>query len=248
MKFSYSAVWDDTVRLVREHGALLGAIAGVFIFLPSLLLSYLVAAPEAVSADPQEAFQISMDYYRANVHWFLLVGIIAMWGSLAMLRLVFPRQATVAGAISAAIALLPFYLLVSIISGFIIGIGLFLLILPGLYLAARLIVAAPVMVAEDRRNPLDVISRSFAVTKGRGWAILGLLVLIVIAAVVVMVVVNGMLGILFTLVAGQDLGRLFSLIIGAAISAAFTVLLTVLYAAIYRALAGHVGSTARVVE
>ena len=248
MKVSYSAVWDDTLRLVREHGALLAAIAGVFIFLPSLLLGYLLPAPESVSTDANEAFQMAMDYYRGNLHWFLLVGVIAMWGSLAVLRLIFPRQATVAGAITAAAALLPFYFLVSLISGFIVGIGFLLLILPGLYLTARLIVAAPVMVAEDRRNPLDAISRSFAVTKGHGWAILGLIVLIGIAAVVVMGVVNAMLGIAFTLIAGQDLGRLLSLIVSSATSAAFTVVLTVVYAAIYRALVGDAASTARVFE
>jgi hypothetical protein len=33
MKFSYSAVWNDTVALLRSHGSLLLAIAGVFIFI-----------------------------------------------------------------------------------------------------------------------------------------------------------------------------------------------------------------------
>ena len=36
MTFSYSAVWDDTVRLLQAHGRLLAAIAGVFLFLPAV--------------------------------------------------------------------------------------------------------------------------------------------------------------------------------------------------------------------
>jgi hypothetical protein len=34
MKFSYNAVWDHTVALLRAHLALAAAVAGVFIFLP----------------------------------------------------------------------------------------------------------------------------------------------------------------------------------------------------------------------
>ena len=38
MTFSYNAVWEDTGRLLKAHGAQLAAIAGVFIFLPTLLI------------------------------------------------------------------------------------------------------------------------------------------------------------------------------------------------------------------
>ena len=38
MKFSYSAVWSDTMRMLRQHGSLLLAVAGVFFLLPGLLL------------------------------------------------------------------------------------------------------------------------------------------------------------------------------------------------------------------
>ena len=237
MKFSYSAVWDDTLRLVREHGALLAAIAGVFIFLPSLLLGYLLPAPESVSTDANEAFQMAMDYYRGNLHWFLLVGVIAMWGSLAVLRLIFPRQATVAGAITAAAALLPFYFLVSLISGFIVGIGFLLLILPGLYLWGRLLPAAPAMVAEERRNPLDALKRGWELSEGHGWLIIGLYLLVAIPAGIMMLVIAQLTGIVFILATGQQFGTLLGMIVLCAMQALVSALLTMLAAAVYRALA-----------
>jgi hypothetical protein len=248
MKFSYSAVWDDTLRLIRAHGPLLAAVAGVFIFFPSLLLGYLMPPPDGRSPDPAESMRMAMDYYTHAWPWFLLVGLLAMWGALAVLRLVFVRQITVASAIAGGVVLLPFYFLASMIAGFVIGLGLILLVVPGLYLTARLIIVGPVMVAENRLNPLDAISRAFALTKGNGWAILGLFVLILIAGLVVITVINALLGIVFTLVAGRDLGRLLALIVSSATSAGFTVMLTIVYASIYRSLAGEVASTAEIFE
>jgi UPF0716 family protein affecting phage T7 exclusion len=45
MKFSYSAVWNDAARMLKEHGSLLLAIAGVFFLLPGLLLGYFLPQP-----------------------------------------------------------------------------------------------------------------------------------------------------------------------------------------------------------
>ena len=38
MKFSYSAVWDGTVRIFRGNASLLLAVAGVFLFLPLVII------------------------------------------------------------------------------------------------------------------------------------------------------------------------------------------------------------------
>jgi hypothetical protein len=43
MNFSYSAVWNDTVALLKSHGSLLLAVAGVFILLPLLMTAYFLA-------------------------------------------------------------------------------------------------------------------------------------------------------------------------------------------------------------
>src|SRR4051812_38184352 len=45
MSFSYNAVWEDAVRLLRQHAPLLAAIAGVFLFLPALLFAVFLPQP-----------------------------------------------------------------------------------------------------------------------------------------------------------------------------------------------------------
>jgi hypothetical protein len=233
MKFSYSAVWDDVVRLARTHGSLIVALAGVFIFLPTLMAGHFLPQPQ--TEDPSQVLPAMTEYMGANWHWLLLENLLNMVGVLAILRLAFPRGAsTVGGVIAFAFALLPFYFLSSILAGVIVGIGLLLLIVPGLYLLGRLTPLGPVIVAEERRNPFDAIRRTFEVTKGRGWAVLGMVLVVGIAGLIVMVVVNNLLGLVFVLVAGDDVGRFLALIVSSATAAAFATVLTLLYAAIYR--------------
>ena len=245
MKFSYSAIWDDTVALIRAHGSLVAALAGVFIFLPSLLLAYLL--PQPVATEPGQLIALMSEYLRANWMWLLLENLLNMIGAIAILRLALHEgPSTVGGVISAAFALLPFYFLASLLSSVLIGIGFALLIVPGLYLVGRLTPLGAVIVAEDRRNPIDALRRSFEVTKGRGWAIFGLVLVVAIAGIIVTVVINNLFGALFLIVAGKDLGLFLTLVLASATGAAFVALLATLYAAIYRNLAG--GSSAKVFQ
>ena len=238
MTFSYSAVWDDTVKLIRQHLPLLAAIAGVFIFLPGLVLAVFLPPPEPASADPGRVFQIMMEHYRSAAPWYLLSAIVGMVGTAAMLRLVFARDSTVGGALAFGLALLPFYFLLQLLAGLIVGIGFLLLIVPGLYLIGRLAPASAVMVAESRRNPIDVISRSFAITKGRGWAIFGLVFIVALVGGITISVANTLFGIVFLLAAGREIGTLLTSVASGILSAAFATLLVILYAAIYRGLTG----------
>jgi uncharacterized membrane protein len=238
MKFSYSAVWDDALRLTRAHAPLLTAIAGVFIFLPALLFAVFLKPPEPQSADPNQMLRVILDYYAAIAPWLLLQGLISLVGTAAMLRLVFARGSTVGAALLFGLTLLPFYFLMSLLTSLMVGIGLILLIVPGLYLIGRLVPAPAVMVAENRRNPIDAIGRSFALTAGHGWAILGLVVIVVIVALVALGVAGAIFGIVFVLIAGRDLGLLLAAIVASALNSAFATLMVMLYAAIYRALSG----------
>ena len=237
MKFSYSAVWNDTVALLRAHGALIAALAGVFIFLPALLIAQFVPQNETPAATVVEAVAAGREYLLANWHWLLLQTLLNIVGTIAILTLVFARSGTSVGqAIAHGFTLLPFFFLASILANIAIGIGLVLLIVPGLYLIGRLAPLGPVIVAEQEKNPIAAIRRTFEVTKGNGWRVLGLVFLVALAAAILALVVNMLLGILFTLIAGQELGALLARIVEAATGAALATLLVLLYAAIYRAL------------
>ena len=238
MSFSYNAVWEDTLTLLRQHAPLLAAIAGVFLFLPALLFAVFMPPPVLQQGgDPQRVFQVILEYYRAAAPWFLLQGLFTMVGTLAMLRLVFARD-TVGGALVQGLMLLPFYFLLSIICGFMIGFGFILLFVPGLYLLGRLAPVSAVLVAENRRNPFDAIGRTFALTRGHGWAILGIVFVVAIVAGIAVSIASTLFGLIFVLAAGQELGKMLTAVVASALNAALATLLTMLYAAIYRALAG----------
>jgi hypothetical protein len=239
MAFSYNDVWEDTVRLIRANAPLLIAIAGVFIFLPALILAVMLPAPEPQTQNAERAMRIFIDYARGAWPWFLLVGLFNIVGSAAMMRLVFARETTVGAALVFGLTLLPFWLLVQIICGFIFGFGLLLLIVPGLYLIGRLVPATAVLVAEPGRNPFAVIGRSFALTRGHGWAICGLVFVIAIVGSIVTGTTETLLGLIFLRTLGHDVAQVLSAIVTSALSAAFATLFIMLYAAIYRALTAN---------
>jgi hypothetical protein len=235
MSLSYSAVWAETVALLRRHASLVATVAGVFLFLPGLLVAYFLPQPEAATVE--RLIAAWSDYGSANWPWLLLNSLMVMVGSIAILLLLFARDISVGGAIAAAIVLLPSYFLASLLGNLAIGFGFLFLILPGIYLIGRLGPLNAVVVAETHRNPIAALRRCWALTRGHGWAIAGLILLVAIAAAIVVGAATTLLGILFVLVAGQDLGQLLVLIVRTAGNAAMVTLLLVLGAALYRQLA-----------
>jgi hypothetical protein len=238
MKFSYTELWNDTVRMLQSNLAILVALAGVFIFLPNLLIIHFFPAPPEVA--PDEALRVLLEYWRAIAPWALLSQIVQMIGGISIyLILLGKRGSTVGGVIATSLVILPFYFLASLISGFIVFAGLILLIVPGLYLFARLVPLGPVVVAEGTRNPIETIRRAFALSRGNGWAILGLFMLIAIAGTVAGKVLVWLLGILFVYLASQDIADLLTQIVQALATSALALVIVVLAAAVYRALAGE---------
>ncbi len=239
-KFNQNEVWADAVRLTRTHWPALIAIAGAFVFLPTLLVNHFFPMGDPPTGpDLQPVVRFILDYYRENALPVVLQSLVVMTGSAAMLRLVFAGGGTVGGALLFAIALLPVYSILVVLANLAIGIGLALLIVPGLYLWGRLLPAGPAMVAEERRNPFDALKRGFELTKGHGWLVVSLYLLVMIPGGILMLVVSQLTGIAFILAAGQPLGTLLGMIVLCALQALLTALLAMLSAAIYRALAPH---------
>ena len=102
----------------------------------------------------------------------------------------------------------------------------------------------PEVVAAERRNPITAISRSFELTKGKGWAVLGLLLLVAIPGVIIVGVIGVLLGILFLAVAGQDVGTLLTQIVQAVGGAALVTVMVALIAALYARLAAPASKSA----
>jgi len=237
-RFTQNDAWADTLRLTRTHWAALIAIAGVFNFLPVLLVNHFVPWPEpAPDTEAGRALAIYGAFLRHNAIWFVLQSFVIMTGSAAMLRLVFRKGVTVGGALRFGIMLLPVYSLMLVFINLAVCIGLVLLLVPGLYLVGRLFPASAAMVAEDRRHPIETIRRAFALTGGHGWQILGLYILVALPGAILIYAVEAASGSLFIYLAGQELGKLLTGILLAALNAVLTTLITMLTAAVYRALA-----------
>jgi hypothetical protein len=245
MKLSYSAIWDDTVALLRAHAPLVGALAGVFLFLPALAVSYLLPQPQVT--DPSRALETIIAFYEASWPWLLLGQLVRMVGAIAILQLVLgPRGTSVGGAIVTGFVLLPTYFAASFIANFALAIGFLLLIVPGVYLMGRFAPLAGAIVAEHRRNPFDALGRSFALSAGRGWSLAGIVLLVAIAGGIAVAVLHMVAGLLLVLLAGKELGTLLVKIVDASGGAAFSTLILLLYAAIFRALTA--GRSAEVFE
>lgn len=262
MKISYSAVWDDTIRMVRANASLLVAVAGVFLFLPSLLLGTFAPQPTATSS--AAAAQLMADYYQRNFVWIVIVGMLTFVGNLSILVLALDEtRPTVAGAIGEAFRRLWRYFTVSLLAGIMMLIaflpsilwfgstmragpnaagfaGTLALMIPALYLASRLAVTGPLVVAEPQLGSIPVIRRSFVMSRGAGWAILGLIVIVCAVFVIVNLAATLVFGSLFLFAdraadAG-GVGAFLLALLQAAIGAAFNVILIVLLASIYRRL------------
>lgn len=179
----------DFGRVTSRIGALIGRN-----FVPFLVLSLILAgAPyllllmvqPTLGGEPDSAIAISM------------VALLVLVGTSLVLQAAITRASVddlsgkgvsigsaLSTGVSAALPLLGF----GILFGLGVGLGMILLVVPGIYLALRWAVAGPIIVIE-RLGVLKAMGRSAVLTENHRWAILGLFVLYIIFAIVVQGVV-----------------------------------------------------------
>ncbi|KQT31697.1 hypothetical protein ASG29_07135 [Sphingomonas sp. Leaf412] len=185
-----AAAW----RLFRRDRAAMGAIAGLFVFLPAfavLLLSDPIPPLPAAPRD-QAAMQGWMDavmaWGRGNAPGYVLADLVGLFGAAAIaILLLAPTQPTVAEALRLAARRIVPFALVSLLTAVPVGLGLWLFVLPGLYAQARLLLAIPLLAAEPAAGVGDALSGSLRRTRGLGLAITGALVALFLAQWIVAV-------------------------------------------------------------
>jgi hypothetical protein len=112
----------------------------------------------------------------------------------------------------------------SILAGIAITIGLLLIIVPGLFLITIWAVIVPVIIIE-RSGALASFGRSRQLVRGHGWHVFGTLVLVYI----IMLVVNIVLGIIFSALPHVLGDGLSSVISGTLISPFLAIVVTLVY-------------------
>jgi hypothetical protein len=239
-KLSYDAAWADLVAMAKSNASVLAILAGAFLLLPNFA-ELLFAPPPNIRTLDWNGLRQMEDYYQENALTLILCNLPVWLGSAGILALLLdPRRLTVGEALKSGLRLLPGVIALNWLVQFLIVMGLLLLVVPGVYLIGRLIVAAPVQMAERIGNPIRALGRSFALTAGNAWRIAGMVLLIAVVAVIVASVVNAIVGIILSVllpkaVLGEGLALLRS-----TIGAMTALLLLLLGAALYRQL-----STAR---
>ena len=112
----------------------------------------------------------------------------------------------------------------SIVAAIAIGIGLLLLIVPGLYLLTIWAVIIPVIVIE-RSGPMDAFGRSQRLVRGRGWYVFGTLVLLYI----IQLIASVLLGLILSALPGAFREGLSTAIAGTLVAPYVALAMTLIY-------------------
>jgi len=208
-----SGVLDEAWRMYKAHAKHLLAIAFVIYLIAAVIAALLALAGgtigivlgslvEIIAAFVLQATLIKAVQDLRDGRADLSIG--------ETVRAATPYIAPVAGA--------------SILAGIAIAIGLFLIIVPGLFLITIWAVIVPVIVLE-RSGALASFGRSQQLVRGRGWHVFATLVLVY----VILLVVNLVLGLIFSALPHALSNGLSSIISGTLIAPFLALVVTLVY-------------------
>ncbi len=160
---SFSTLVSDAWFVLRKH-----YLSMFLLFLPSLLFSLLLSSN--LEVDPEQLMQLEVP----TSFWLWMLGnlLISFWAQLAIYRYVWDQvkdqpQSSLVGYYARSLSILPILVLSMMLVSVMVGLGLMLFIIPGLYLFFRFWLVMPVIALEDT-NPLAAIARSWKLTSGNG--------------------------------------------------------------------------------
>lgn len=237
MKFDASKAWTEAMSMLRGQREILLTVTGFFILLPLLMLTTLRPFnPTATTmAQVVEEYEVWMN---ANIGWLLLLLVLSALGRLTVLILLLgPGRPTVGEALRASVLLLPIVILADFLAFVPVVFGLTLFILPGLYLAGRLLLVEVALVAERLRNPVAPIGASWRATRRNGWRIAVMLLILFIAVYIIQTAIGLPLGVVLTLAGSAETGAFGLLFVSATANAALQLLLLLIAVAAWRQLA-----------
>ncbi|MDZ7587924.1 MAG: glycerophosphoryl diester phosphodiesterase membrane domain-containing protein [Parasphingorhabdus sp.] len=237
-KLDYMEAWNDAVALARQHREAILAIAGVFLFLPSLLAAQFLPAVELPKDGDFAGVMAAYNaYFEANWPGILISNLLLTFGGFAIYVLVAQRSASTVGHILRITARwFGIFLLANILTGFATLAGLLLFVLPGLYIAARLSPLPMVIAREGERSAATAVRRAWEVTKGNGLAVLAMLMIVLLTGGIVVSVIGLVVGIIVQLLTSGEGWPLIINLADALAGTAFSLILLLIVAAIYRQL------------
>jgi Membrane domain of glycerophosphoryl diester phosphodiesterase len=97
-------------------------------------------------------------------------------------------------------------LVCSLLLALVVGLGLLLLLVPGIILAVGLALAIPAVVLEPRTSASAALSRSWELTRGSRWRIFGLGFTLLVLLYIPVVAVTGLLAVVLPQASGGSFG------------------------------------------
>jgi hypothetical protein len=128
------------------------------------------------------------------------------------------RDHTVGSLVRSVTPVLGPLIIAGILAGLGIGIGLLLIIVPGLFLLTIWAVIAPVIVIE-RKGAIDSFGRSRELVRGHGWQVFGVIVVLFLLQFIVSAVINAIANGVSDSFVGYSLGDLITRLLVAPLSA-----------------------------
>ncbi len=226
-------LWRETIGDTRALLPLVWPVAAAFVLLPNVLIDRF--GPPLPKTPAEMTPQLVL---------ILLVvpGLIALVAQAVVIRLALDRrrgggQPSVGEALGAALRLWPLLVAVQGLAALAIVPALLLLILPGLYVAGRLLPAVPL--ALDGAGPVAAVERGWALSQGNGWRAIGFLLLLFGWFIVVSAAVGAVgAGVAAALASAgaKGVGALLASTLDGAVAAVFAVVSAVATATVYRML------------
>lgn len=231
--WTIGSIWEETRAIVREQAWVFAPVAAAFVLLPSL------AVARFFPDNRQSLMELPSDEALWGQIASALVSVIAE----AFILIVALRRdggRPVGSLIGEAIRLTPALFAVKLIIGIATGLGLMLLILPGMYVLGRLGVAPAAMVAE-RVGIFEALRRGWELGRRDFWRIflfLALILLATLGAMIMLVVVANALGLVLRVLGIEGIDVFLRLLTSTIAVTVVTVYGWTGIAVIYRRLAG----------
>lgn len=248
MMLTLGRVLSDAWTVLRREGDLVLRVAGPFVFLPAFAVQLLAAPPPALPQGPrdQAAMQTWLEQLSAwgqsNAGWYLLADAIGIYGLAALaILLIHPARPDVKTALTTAGRRFGRFLLADLLISIPVGLGLWLFVLPGLYIQARLIATIPALVAEAPISATRAVGRSWRLMRRDWWGVLAAIITLFLAQYLVLAPLIGADDVLRT--AGRENPFVLALVDAgmAAAATAYHLGLLAIGIGVYRRLAGNDG-------
>lgn len=228
---------QETLAAIRPDFWTFFAVAAPFTLLIDMVLS-LYGPPQ-----PRTIADLTP---RIAVILVLIPGVIGAIAQLAIAHMVAQPGATPRAALGAALPALPVYIAALFLTAIPTGIGFLALVVPGVYLAARLFPVLPIA-AVEAPSSIAAIRRSWDLTAGHGWpiaAFIALAILFLLGASALGAGIGSALALLLTAAGLKVVGGFLAALVNAILATLFSIAGATAAAVIYRKLLAHNASAA----